>query len=203
MAQKPITLSIVIPCFNEVATIASLIQTVLDSPYPHKEIIVVDDASTDGSYEILKEIEPSLSRLIRHARNQGKGASLRTGIQQATGDIVLIQDADLEYNPQEYDTLISPILQGKADVVYGSRFIGDKPHRVAYFWHRIGNGALTLLSNMCTNLNLTDMEVCYKAFKREMIQSIRIEENRFGCEPEITAKLAKKKLSHLRSRHLI
>jgi len=186
-------LSVVIPCYNEAATIEKVIDAVLRAPFPDKEIIVVDDFSTDGTRDILRErIASRVSRILYQPVNQGKGAALRAGIAVATGDIVIIQDADLEYDPQEYPKVIGPILEGKADVVYGSRFIGSEPHRVVYFWHRVGNGFLTLLSNMFTNLNLTDMETCYKAFRREIIQSIEIEENRFGFEPEITAKIARK-----------
>jgi glycosyltransferase involved in cell wall biosynthesis len=185
-------LSIVIPCYNEKNTIRTIVDAVRTAPYPDKEIIVVDDCSKDGTRDILTgEIAPLVDKLLYHEVNQGKGAALRTGIRAATGDIVLIQDADLEYDPTEYPKLVEPILQGKADAVYGSRFMGGNPHRVLYFWHRIGNGLLTLLSNMCTNLNLTDMETCYKVFRREIIQGISIEENRFGFEPEITAKIAK------------
>ncbi len=185
-------LSVVIPCFNERATIREIVDAVRASPYPDKEIIIVDDCSSDGTREYLKsDIEPLVSKILFHEVNQGKGAALRTGIKAATGDLVIIQDADLEYDPQEYPLLVSPILSGKADVVFGSRFLGAAPHRVVYFWHRVGNGVLTLMSNMFTNINLTDMETCYKVFKREIIQSIAIEENRFGFEPEITAKVAK------------
>lgn len=185
-------LSIVIPCFNEKDTILEIIHAVKASPYPNKEIIIVDDCSTDGTVKILREsLLGQVDKVIFHEKNQGKGAALRTGIKEATGDIVIIQDADLEYDPNEYGILVEPIAQNKADVVFGSRFIGHKPHRVLYFWHRIGNGILTLMSNAFTNLNLTDMETCYKVFKREIIQSIEIQENRFGFEPEITAKLAK------------
>ncbi len=185
-------LSVVIPCYNERATIAAVLDAVENSPYPDKEIIVVDDCSTDGTRELLKtELAPRIHALLFHDVNQGKGAALRTGIAAATGDIVVIQDADLEYDPNEFPSLISPILQGKADVVYGSRFMGGFPHRVLYFWHSVGNAFLTLASNMFTNLNLTDMETCYKAFRREIIQSIKIEENRFGFEPEVTAKVAR------------
>jgi glycosyltransferase involved in cell wall biosynthesis len=185
-------LSIIIPCFNEKDTIHEIISAVKASPYPNKEIIIVDDCSTDGTIKILKEsLIDQVEKIIFHEKNQGKGAALRTGIKEATGDIVIIQDADLEYDPNEYSVLVEPIIQNKADVVFGSRFIGHKPHRVLYFWHRIGNGILTLMSNAFTNLNLTDMETCYKVFKREIIQGIEIEENRFGFEPEITAKLAK------------
>ena len=185
-------LTIVIPCFNEKQTIRSIVDAVRSAPYPQKEIIVVDDFSTDGTREILaNELTGKIDRLVFHETNQGKGAALRSGIQHATGDIVIIQDADLEYNPDEYPILIEPILSNRADVVFSSRFIGGNCHRVLYFWHRVGNGFLTLASNVFTNLNLTDMESCYKAFRREIIQSIRIEENRFGFEPEIVAKVSK------------
>ena len=187
-------LSIVIPCYNEAKTIETIIDMVIGSPYEKKEIIVVDDCSTDGTREILRnKIAPKVDRIIYHEVNQGKGAALRSGIKEATGDIVIIQDADLEYDPNEYPQIIAPIIQGRADVVFGSRFMGSQAHRVVYYWHRVGNGFLTLLSNMLTNLNLTDMESCYKAFKREIIQSIEIEENRFGFEPEITAKIVRKR----------
>ncbi len=185
-------LSIVIPCYNERSTIEAVIDAVRAAPGGEKEIIVVDDCSRDGSGELLEgPLRAKVDRVLRHPVNRGKGAALRTGIAHATGDIVIIQDADLEYDPQQYPLLIEPILQDKADVVYGSRFLGGGPHRVLYFWHRVGNGVLTLLSNMFTNLNLTDMETCYKVFRRDIIQSIRIEEDRFGFEPEITAKIAK------------
>ena len=185
-------LTIVIPCYNEKRTIRSIIDAVRATPYDNKEIIVVDDFSTDGTIEILKnEIAGLVDRLVFHDVNQGKGAALRSGIKCATGDIVIIQDADLEYDPQDYPSLVEPIASNMADVVFGSRFMGGKPHRVMYFWHRIGNGFLTFFSNMFTNLNLTDMETCYKVFRREIIQAIHIEENRFGFEPEITAKIAK------------
>jgi glycosyltransferase involved in cell wall biosynthesis len=189
-------LSVVIPCYNEIGTIEEIVQAVAQSPYPNKEIIIVDDCSKDGTREKLKnEIaqSPVVAKVLYHEKNMGKGAALRTGLAAATGDIVIVQDADLEYDPVQYPIIIEPILQGKADVVFGSRFMGGQPHRVVYYWHRVGNGVLTLLSNMFTNLNLTDMETCYKAFKREVIQSITIEENRFGFEPEITAKVAKQR----------
>ena len=186
------TLSIIIPCYNEKDTISTIVDAVLAAPTPAKEVIIVDDCSRDGTRDILeREIKDKVSRIILHEKNMGKGAALRTGIQAATGDYVVVQDADLEYDPQEYPVLLEPLLSGKADVVYGSRFLGNRAQRVLYFWHRVGNGVLTLLSNMFSNINLTDMETCYKMFKREVIQSIKIEENRFGFEPEITAKIAK------------
>jgi glycosyltransferase involved in cell wall biosynthesis len=185
-------LSVVIPCYNEIATLDSLLLAVEAAPPGEKEIIVVDDASTDGSREFLQtNVEGLRATVVYHSTNRGKGAALRSGFSRATGDIVVVQDADLEYDPVEFEMLIEPIATGKADVVYGSRFMGHRPHRVLYFWHRVGNGFLTLLSNMFTNLNLTDMETCYKAFRREVIQSISLEEDRFGFEPEVTAKLAR------------
>ena len=187
-----LTISIVIPCFNEVGTVERLIEAVLQSPVPNKEVIVVDDASTDGTRDLLeRKIEPLVARVIYHERNRGKGAALRTGFAAATGDVVLIQDADLEYDPREYEKLLAPFFEDKADVVFGSRFTGGDSHRVFFFWHSVANRILTLLSNMLTDLNLTDMEVCYKVFRREILQQITIEEDRFGFEPEITAKVAK------------
>lgn len=187
-------LSVIIPCFNELNTIEEVINAVTSAPYPDKEIIIVDDFSSDGTREKLELIKSQggrVDKIIFHPTNIGKGAALRTGIAAASGDLVIIQDADLEYDPSEYPRLIEPILKDRADVVFGSRFLGGDAHRVLYFWHRMGNGLLTLLSNMFTNLNLTDMETCYKVFRREIIQKIQIEENRFGFEPEITAKISK------------
>jgi len=185
-------LSIVIPCYNELATIEAILDAVRASPWPEKEIIVVDDCSRDGTRDLLKgSLRTKIDQLLLHEKNQGKGAALRTGIAHATGELVIIQDADLEYDPNQYPRILAPIVEDRADVVFGSRFMGAEPHRVLYFWHRMGNGVLTLLSNMFTNLNLTDMETCYKAFRRDIIQKITIEENRFGFEPEITAKVAR------------
>jgi len=189
-------LSVVMPVFNEVSTLDRIVREVL-AQKPVLELIVVDDASTDGSGDVLATLAEAESRIrfCRHSMNQGKGAALRTGIAEAKGEFIVIQDADLEYDPAEYFLLLGPILAGKADVVYGSRFLGGLgAHRVLYFWHYVGNKFLTLCSNMASDLNLTDMETCYKAFRREVIQRVQIQENRFGFEPEITAKLAKANL---------
>jgi len=192
-------LSVIMPVYNEASTVADVIRKVLEQPQV-AELIVVDDASTDGTWDVLQKLSAentppatndSLLKTFRHDSNQGKGAALRIGITHATAQIIIIQDADFEYDPEEYPIMIAPIVKDRADVVFGSRFIGSEAHRVLYFWHSIGNRFLTLLSNMFTNLNLTDMETCFKAFRREILQSIRLEENRFGFEPEITAKVAR------------
>jgi len=186
-------LSIVIPCYNEKDLLPQLISLVKSASVSDKEIILVDDGSNDGTAELIKNsIEKEVARVIYHPVNMGKGAAIRSGLRAVTGDIVLIQDADLEYDPAEYPKLIAPIVEGKADVVFGSRFMGEGPHRVHMFWHYVGNKLLTVLSNMFTNLNLTDMETCYKVFRTEIIKSITIEQNGFGIEPELTAKVAKK-----------
>ena len=189
------TLSIVIPVFNEVNTIKEIIERVQEVPLPQiasREIVIVDDSSTDGTRDTLVAYKDQNGfKIVFHDWNRGKGAALRSGIAETTGSIVIIQDADLEYDPQEYPKLMAPILTGKADVVYGSRFAGGESKRVLYYWHSVGNKFLTTLSNMFTNINLTDMETCYKVFRGEVIRSIRIEEDRFGFEPEITSKVAR------------
>ena len=182
-------LSVVVPCYNERSTILGLLDRVTASPWVH-EVVVVDDGSTDGTRDLLGTYEHPLVRVVLQPRNMGKGAALRTGFAEVTGEYAVVQDADLEYDPGEYGALLAPLEDDVADVVYGSRFLGGRPHRVLYFWHTVGNRFLTLLSNMMTDLNLTDMETCYKVFRREIIQGIRIEEDRFGFEPEVTAKVA-------------
>lgn len=188
-----VKLSIVIPCYNEQRTIRQIVERVREAvANDPSEIIVVDDGSIDDTRAVLRaEIEPLVAKVLYHEKNRGKGAALRTGFAAATGDIVVIQDADLEYDPREFPKLTEPIREGRADVVFGSRFAGGEPHRVAYFWHMVGNRFLTLLSNMFTNLNLTDMETCYKAFRREVLQRLELREDRFGFEVEITAKVAR------------
>ena len=188
-------LSVIMPVYNERNTLRVVVERVLSVPQS-VELVCVDDGSRDGSREILAELQnehPNV-RVFLQPKNMGKGAALRRGIQEATGDFLIIQDADLEYDPSDYTSLLEPLLQGKADVVYGSRFLGSAPHRVLYFWHSVGNRLLTLLSNCLTNINLSDMETCYKVFRREIVQAIPIEENRFGFEPEITVKIAKRRL---------
>jgi len=198
MAEKKeeiIKLSVVIPCYNEEETLERCVERVLkiSGEFLHLEIIIIDDCSTDGSFPIARRLENKDPRimLIQHDKNQGKGAAIRTGFQKATGDFIAIQDADLEYNPIDLLRLLEPLLNNEADVVFGSRFLPHGPHRVMYFWHSLGNRFLTFISNMFTNLNLTDMEVCYKVFRREVLQRITLEEKRFGFEPEITAKVAR------------
>jgi glycosyltransferase involved in cell wall biosynthesis len=191
--QKNFKLSVVIPVFNERETVADLVAAVEATPF-RKEIIVVDDGSSDGTRDVLANMQDIGLKVVLHEKNMGKGAALQTGFSHASGDIIIIQDADLEYDPAEYPVLLKPILDGKADVVYGSRFAGHGAHRVLYFWHYIGNRFLTLMSNFFTNINLTDMETCYKVFTREALAGIEIREKRFGFEPEITAKMARKKL---------
>ena len=184
--------SIVIPCYNERNTIEKIVETVRNAPLENKEIVIVDDGSQDGTQSVLKErISQIVDQIIYHPVNRGKGAALRSGFAAASGDIILVQDADLEYDPADYPVLLEPLMSGKADAVFGSRFMGGRPHRVLFFWHMAGNRFLTLLSNIFTNLNLTDVETGYKAFKAPLIKAIQIEEDRFGVEPEITAKLAR------------
>jgi len=192
---RPVKLSVVMPVYNERATLQTTIERILALPL-EIELLCVDDGSSDGSVEILEGLakEHAQLQLFLQPHNMGKGAALRRGIAQATGDFVVIQDADMEYDPADYNQLLEPLVSDKADVVYGSRFMGSAPHRVLYFWHSVGNRLLTLVSNCLTNINLTDMETCYKMFRREVIQSIPIEENRFGFEPEITVKVARRKL---------
>ncbi len=188
-------LSVVIPVYNELKTLEAIVEATRAVVLPaggQKEIILVDDGSTDGTRDLYPALESKVAKIILHKKNRGKGAAIRTGFRQATGDYVVVQDADLEYDPQEYAKLINPLLDNRADVVYGSRFLGGHEHRVLYFWHRVGNGVLTTLSNMFTDLNITDMETCYKMFRRSILKGVHIEEDRFGFEPEITAKLAKK-----------
>ena len=184
-------LTIIIPCFNEINTIKELIYKVKSSPIKSKEIIIIDNCSDDGTREFLSSLNDESLIIILNDRNIGKGGSLAKGFALVSGDITLIQDADLEYDPSEYEKLIAPILKGQADVVYGSRFIGEAPHRVLYFWHRVGNGFLTLLSNILTDINLTDMETCYKVFRTSIIKSLKFRERGFGFEPEVTAKIAR------------
>ncbi len=184
--------SIVVPCFNEVDTVEEIVRRINKAPLKSKEIIVVDDFSTDGTRELLMgSLKSRVDRVIFHEQNRGKGAALRSGFSAATGNLIIVQDADLEYDPEDYTKLVQPILDDKADVVYGSRFIGGDARRVLYFWHYVGNKFLTLCSNMFTNLNLTDMETGYKVFRREVLEKINVEESRFGFEPEITAKIAR------------
>src|SRR6266576_562284 len=185
-------LSVVIPSYNERSTIEAVVEAVRSAPVEDLESIVVDDGSTDGTRELLKGKPPGwVDKIVLQEGNFGKGAALRAGFQAATGDLVIVQDADLEYEPSEYPILLAPIMEDRADVVFGSRFMGGRPHRVVYFWHMVGNRFLTLLSNMFTNLNLTDMETCYKVFRRELLHRITIEEDRFGVEPELVAKVAR------------
>ena len=186
-------LSVIIPCYNEKEYISQVISLVKASPVTDKELIIVDDCSDDGTSDLIRDkIESQVDKVVYHSKNMGKGSAIKSGLKYITGELVIIQDSDLEYNPQEYPKLMAPIIDGRADVVYGSRFSGEGPHRVHMFWHYIGNKFLTILSNMFTNLNLTDMETCYKLFKTDVIKGIDITEKGFGIEPEITSKIAKK-----------
>ena len=189
-ASQARCLSVVVPCYNEETTIVTLLNRVLESPYV-AELLVVDDASTDNTLSLARSVTDARIQVFTQPRNMGKGAALRRGFREATAEYVVVQDADLEYDPAEYPNLLEPLLSGRADVVFGSRFLSDRPHRVLYFWHSVGNKLLTLASNTFTNLNLTDMETCYKVFRREVIQQIQLRENRFGFEPEVTAKVAR------------
>src|SRR5438876_12152678 len=192
LTLKEMKVSIVIPCYNEKATIEKIVEAVRSAAISSREIIIVDDCSQDGTRAVLEEnVSQMVDRIIYHQINRSKGAALRSGFAAASGDIILVQDADLEYNPKDYPALLEPLVSGKADAVFGSRFMGGRPHRVLFFWHMVGNKFLTLLSNMLTNLNLTDIETGYKAFRAALVKSIQIEENRFGVEPEIIAKLAR------------
>ncbi len=186
-------LTVIIPCFNERKTIRAIVEKVRAAVSSELEIIIVNDASTDGSKSIVDKLAAPDVKILHHDQNQGKGAAMDTGFRHATGDVVLVQDADLEYDPRDYAALLQPIIDGDADVVFGSRFMGGRPHRVVYFWHMVGNRMLTLLSNVFTNINLTDMETGYKVFRREVLEGVRVEEKRFGFEPEITAKLAQRR----------
>ncbi len=191
MPKSP-KLSIIIPCYNERSSLKDLLTRVRNSPVENREIILVDDCSTDGTRELIRDgLAGWVDTVVYHEKNQGKGAAIRSGIAHVTGDMVIVQDADLEYDPNEYPKLMGPLLDGRADVVYGSRFAGEGPHRVHLFWHAVGNRFLTLLSNMLTNLNLSDMETCYKLFRTDLLRKIPLRQNRFGFEPEITAKIAR------------